>query len=107
MAIHFSGFGPAWSNLGFGGKLRLALSALAGLLVLAVVLSLSAALFLVLAPILLVSGIVGGYLMRRRMRAAAEAGAPYPQDPAGGRTIDAQYIVIEPGRGETDSRRRG
>lgn len=104
MAIHFASFGTSWSSLPFGAKVRLGVTALAGLLILALVLSLSAALFLVLAPILLVSGLIGGFFMRRRMRAA---GFPDPrqQRPNDSRTIDAQYVVIEPERNDTDSRR--
>jgi hypothetical protein len=106
MAIHFASFGTSWSSLPFGAKVRLGVTALAGLLILALVLSLSAALFLVLAPILLVSGLIGGFFMRRRMRAAGfpDPRGPDPrgQRPGDSRTIEAQYVVIEPERNDTD-----
>lgn len=92
MEFRYRAYNLDWSSLPFSAKLRLGLTALGGLGLLALILSLSAALFLILAPVVVISGLIGSWYLSRKLRWAREAGA---QDDG---VIDAQYIVIEPGR---------
>lgn len=89
MEFRYRAYNLDWSSLPLGAKLRLGLTALGGLGLLALVLSLSAALFLILAPVVVVSGLIGSWYLSRRIRKAREAGAQ------GDDVIDAQYVVIE------------
>ncbi len=91
-----------WSSLPLGAKVRVGLTALGGLGLLALILSVSAALFLILAPVVLVSGLIGSWYLSRKVRQAREQGL---RDEG---VIDAQYIVIErePGDMSANERRR-
>jgi len=91
-----------WSSLPLGAKVRVGLTALGGLGLLALILSVSAALFLILAPVVLVSGLIGSWYLSSKVRQAREQGL---RDEG---VIDAQYIVIErePGDMSANERRR-
>jgi hypothetical protein len=89
MTIRYTMFRSSWSDLPFGSKLRLALAGLGVLGLLALVLSLSVAIFLVLAPIMIVAGAVGSMALGRKAKRTAKRNAD-------DQTIEAQYVVIEP-----------
>ncbi len=80
-----------WSSLPLGAKLRVGLTALGGFGLLALILSVSAALFLILAPIVVVSGLIGSWYFSRKLRKARDEGV-----------IDAQYVIIERESGSKD-----
>ncbi|HRE22266.1 MAG TPA: hypothetical protein PKW21_14725 [Rhabdaerophilum sp.] len=94
MEFRYRAYNLDWSKLPLGAKLRVGLTALGGLGLLALILSVSAALFLILAPIVIVSGLIGGWHLSRRLRKAQDEGV-----------IDAHYVVIdrEAGRKDDDS----
>lgn len=84
MEFRYRAYNLDWSSLPFGAKLRVGLTALGGLGLLALILSVSAALFLILAPIVVVSGLIGSWYLSRKLRKAQDDGV-----------IDAQYVIIE------------
>lgn len=90
MEFRYRAYNVDWSSLPLGAKLRVGLTALGGFGLLALILSVSAALFLILAPIVVVSGLIGGWYFSRKLRKARDEGV-----------IDAQYVIIER---ETDRR---
>jgi hypothetical protein len=93
VTIRYTLLPTSFAELPLGAKIRLALTGIGALGVLALVLSVSAALFLILAPILIVSGLVGSFLLNRKAKMRAEDG-----------TIDVHYVVIEPDATEPPKR---